>query len=178
MPAKTPSSVIVNRCLPERLRHDGIERARLQNRQPVVDLVQGRTHNPRRRLRFGRTTHDHVEKRRAALRPRPIKFHVVRFGQLLGADVADHANHFRRKPVTVVGAEKNLMADRIFVRKKFFAVELLRITTSRESTLSCSVKSRPERSEIPSVRKYPGETLRVSPSCRWLTGTGFPSARA
>jgi len=82
MQAKTPSNVIVNRSCPSDCVYDGIERAGLQNRQPVVDLVQGRTHNPCRRLRFGRTTHDHVEKWRAALRPRPIKFHVVRFGQL------------------------------------------------------------------------------------------------
>ena len=86
---------------------------------PLSILFNAGAHNSRGRLGFGGAAHDDVEKRNAALRPRPIKFDVVRFGQLLRTHVADYADNFRRQTVAVVGAEKNLVADRILVRKKF-----------------------------------------------------------
>src|SRR6266576_2423005 len=69
--------------LAERLRHDRLECARLQNRQSVVDLVQRRAYNSRRRLGFGCTAYDDVEKRSAPLWPGSIEFDVVRLGELL-----------------------------------------------------------------------------------------------
>src|SRR6266567_3885170 len=105
--------------LADRLRHDRAERARLQNWQSVIDPVKRRANNSRRCLWFGSAAHEDVEKRSASLRPRSIKFDVVRFGELLRTDIADYADHFRLKSVAVVGTEKYLVADRILVREKF-----------------------------------------------------------
>ena len=120
MPAKTPSNVIVNRSWPSDCVTiaSSVFGCRIGN--PLSILFRAAANNPRRRLRFGCATHDHVAKGEIALRPRPIKLDVVRFGELLRTHVAHYADHFRRKTVTVFRAEKNLAANRIFIREKFF----------------------------------------------------------
>src|SRR6266566_7627071 len=80
---KNPKQRHRQSLLAERLRDDRFERAGLQNWQSVVDLVQRRAHNSRRRLGFGYAAYDDVEKRSAPLWPGSIEFDVVRLGELL-----------------------------------------------------------------------------------------------
>src|SRR5204863_290668 len=52
------------------------------------------------------------------LRPRPVKFYVVRLGQLSRSDITDDTYDFRRQTIAVIGAEQDLTTDRILIRKK------------------------------------------------------------
>src|SRR6185312_17504973 len=62
----------------QRVAHNGFECVRLDDWQAIVDFLQGKSHNSGGCFGLGRAAHEQIQKWTIALRPRPIKFDVVR----------------------------------------------------------------------------------------------------
>src|SRR5436853_761671 len=84
----------------------------------MIDSVQCRPNKTGCPLRGRHTAHEQVNERVRALRPRPVKLDVICLGQLAGSDIADNTDNFGRQPIAVVGAEEDLSAQWILIRKK------------------------------------------------------------
>src|SRR5262249_1415370 len=119
----------------ERLSCDGFHRSRLNDRKLIVDPGDCVSNDLRNRFRPKIASYRHIDEWKNALRQRPIEFNIIGLIETQEADIADNPDNLRKLAGSVLGAEKELMAEWIFAREQPFRGRLA--DQSDKRTISC-----------------------------------------